>query len=282
MAKPTKAELISQKKFLARQKVYERKYQKQFYWYLNSINRSIATDIEDNGLYNLDINSHINEDKLTAIYEKLYFDVSINEAKITYKDEIKPETGKKDLITDLIAILGFGKDEGVLINLWRSLLKEFIIVRIAGRITNVNDTTRRHLALIIQKGISEGLGAQQVAKLIRDDVGYNRNRSLAIARTETITAGNQGKYIAASSSDYVMVKRWIPAMDARTRISHRGMYDTPFIEMEQNFWVANDKGMIEPGLYPCAETFSASNTINCRCSISFKIKRDERGNIIAK
>ena len=46
MAKPTKAELISHKKFLARQKVYERKYQKQFYRYLNSINRSIASYIE--------------------------------------------------------------------------------------------------------------------------------------------------------------------------------------------------------------------------------------------
>ena len=230
----------------------------------------------------MDINSHINEDKLTAIYEKLYFEVSINEAKITYKDEIKPENGKKDLITDLITILGFGKDEGVLINLWRSLLKDFITVRIAGRITQVNDTTRRHLALITQKGISDGLGGEQVAKLIRDDFGYNRNRSLAIARTETITAGNQGKYIAASGSDYVMVKRWIPAIDARTRISHRGMYDTPFIDMEQNFWVANEKGMIEPGLYPGAETFSASNVVNCRCSISFKVKRDERGNIIAK
>ena len=281
MAKITRAELIAQKKLLARQKVFENKYKKSIFNYLNAVHRNVARDIEVDGFY-IDLNRHINNDKLTSIYDKLYNEISLIEAKDTYRNEIKLESGKKDLINDLITILGFGKDEGVLITMWRSLLKEFILVRIAGRITQVTDTTRRHLALLIQKGIAEGLGSREVAKLIRDDVGYNRNRSLAIARTETITAANQGKYLAAMSSPYVMVKRWLPKVDARTRISHAGMIDTPFIEMEQNFWVANDKGMIEPGLYPCAETFSASNTINCRCSISFRLKLDENGNVIRK
>ncbi len=281
MAKITRAELIAQKKLLARQKVFENKYKKTIFAYLNAVSRNVARDIEADGFY-IDLNRHINNDKLTDIYKKLYFEISLLEAKDTYKNEIKIEEGKKDLISDLITILGFGKDEGVLITMWRGLLNEFLIVRITSRITQVTDTTRRHIALLIEKGISEGLGSKEVAKLIRDDLAYNRNRALAIARTETITAANQGKYLAALSSPYVMQKRWIPKVDPRTRISHAGMIDTPFIEMEQNFWVANDKGMIEPGLYPCAETFSASNTINCRCSISFRVKRDSNDNIIRK
>jgi len=281
MPKPTRQELLNHKKFLQRQAIFEKKYYKLFYKYLNSVNRFIAKSIEVNG-FNIDFNQFLNNDKVTSIYSKLYYDISIVEAKDTYNNEIKLESGTKDIINDLVSILGVGADEGNLVSFWRSLLKDFISVRITNRITKVNDTTRRHIALIIQKGINEGLGAKEVASLIRKDTNYTKTRALAIARTETITAGNQGRYLAALSSPYVMIKRWIPAIDARTRISHRGMYDTPYIEMEQNFWVANSDGVIEPGLYPCAETFTASNVINCRCAVSFKVKRDENGRIIRK
>src|SRR5690606_25069512 len=111
----------------------------------------------------------------------------------------------------------------------------------------------------------------------------NRNRSLAIARTETITAANQGKYMSAISSKYVMLKKWLPAKnDGRNRPSHLAMYDNDWIEIDSLFYVANADGVLEQGRFPCDVTLSASNCVNCRCIIIFKIKTDENGRPIRK
>src|SRR5690606_25973572 len=120
------------------------------------------------------------------------------------------------------------------------------------------------------------------ARNIRKDRGYNRNRSLAIARTETVTAANQGRYIAALSSPYVQEKKWLPTSDSRTRRSHIEMLDTPYIDMDFSFHIANADGILEPALYPCAPTLTASNSINCRCALVFRNKRDENGRLIRK
>ena len=121
-----------------------------------------------------------------------------------------------------------------------------------------------------------------MARNIRKDRGYNRNRSLAIARTETVTAANQGRYMAALSSPYVQEKKWLPTSDSRTRRSHLEMIDTPYIDMDLSFHIANADGILEPALYPCAPTLSASNSINCRCQLVFRNKRDENGRLIRK
>ena len=126
---------------------------------------------------------------------------------------------------------------------------------------------------LIEKGISEGLGARDIARTIRKDTGFNRNRSLNIARTETITSANQGKYLAASSSPYVKQKKWLPTIDARTRATHRAMTDAPYVDLTQDFFLQNmQTGSLEAAQYPCDTRLSAGNTCNCRCIIIFKNK----------
>lgn len=213
------------------------------------------------------------------IYKSLYMDITISEAEIAWGDEPKTK-GRKDIIDDLANIL-IG-DVASPINIWRSLLNEFITVRIASRIREVEQTTRDRIAVLIERGIANGDGASEVAKSIREDRGYNRNRSLAIARTETVTAANQGKYLAAYTSPYEKEKRWLPTVDSRTRASHRAMLDTPWIPLEDDFWLANAKGMLEPAQYPCANTMSASNIVNCRCSLSTRTKFDANGPVLKK
>jgi len=146
----------------------------------------------------------------------------------------------------------------------------------------VEQTTRDRIAVLIERGIANGDGASEVAKAIRNDRGYNRNRSLAIARTETVTAANQGKYLAAYTSPYEKEKRWLPTVDSRTRASHRAMLDTPWIPLTQDFWLANAKGMLEPAQYPGANTLSASNVVSCRCSLSTRTKFDANGPVLKK
>lgn len=278
MSKPTRKEIQEHRQFLNRQKVFEKKYQRQFYKYLASVNYAVARWISQNG-FNLNPDQFLKYENVERIYRKLYTEVTLSEATLQW-DSFNDGIKQKDLLDDFARILSPGESQPI--SLWRRLLNDFITVRIAGRITEVNTTTRKRIAFLIEKGIEEGLGASQVATLIRKDRGYNRNRSLAIARTETITAGNQGKYLAAVSSPYIKVKKWIPTLDNRTRLSHLDMEDRPFVELDQPFYVANADGFLEQAQYPCDSSLSASNTVNCRCMLLLRNKTNEEGRPIRK
>lgn len=264
------------KEFIRRQKVYEAKYKKQYYAYLQSVNNSAATAYIQ-GLSTYDIHHN----KLEAIYRKLYNDVTINEAEIQWNQFDDPKVKTKDLI-DVFAGM-FGGSDDVPVNLWRSLLGDFLTVRIAGRITSVEQTTRERIAVLIERGIAEGLGAREVARTIRDDKDFNKNRALTIARTETVTSANQGKYMAALSSPYVKLKKWLAFADKRTRPTHLDFIDRPFVEMDQLFFLQNMKtGALESARYPCDSSLSAGNVCNCRCLVVFENKKDENGKLIRK
>lgn len=279
MPKPTNRQIQEHRQFLRRQKVFEKKYQRQFYSYLASVNYAVARWIQENGL-NINPDQFLKYENVERIYRKLYTEVTLSEASLqwqSFDNSIK----QKDLLDDFARILSPGESQPI--SLWRRLLNDFITVRIAGRITEVNTTTRRRIAFLIEKGIEEGLGASEVATLIRKDRGYNRNRSLAIARTETVTAGNQGKYLAAVSSPYVKEKGWLPVDEPnRTRPSHLDMLDRPFVELDQPFYVANSDGFLEQAQYPGDSSLSASNVISCRCVIVFKNKTDDNGRPVRK
>jgi len=265
------------KDFIKRQQVYERKYKKQFYAWLISVNNSAAKAYIDGTDYD------IQHAKLESIYRKLYNDITINEATLQWNEFDDPTVKQQKDLIDVLAGVFSPNNNDVPISLWRSLLNDFLTVRIAGRITSVEQTTRERIAVLIQRGIEAGLGARDVAKTIRDDKDFNKNRSLTIARTETVTSANQGKYMSALSSPYVKIKKWLPFADKRTRPTHLDFIDRPFVEMEQLFYLQNmQTGALESARYPCDNTLSAGNSINCRCVIVFENKKDENGRLIRK
>lgn len=266
------------KEFIRRQAVYERRYKKLFYGWLQSVNNSAARAYIDGTSYD------IQHSKLESIYRKLYNDVTINEATIQWNQFYDPSIKQqKDLIDALVGVFASNNTNDVPINLWRSLLSDFLTVRIAGRIASVEQTTRERIAVLIERGIAEGLGAREVAKTIRDDKDFNRNRALTIARTETVTSANQGKYMSALSSPYVKMKKWLPFTDKRTRPTHLDFIDRPFVEMDQMFYLQNmQTGALEEARYPCDSSLSAGNSVNCRCLVVFENKKDENGRLIRK
>lgn len=272
------ATLVQQhKSFIRRQQVAERKYKKQFYAWLNSVNSSAANAYVNGGNYD------IPHAKLEAIYRKLYIEITLNEADLQWKEFDDPKLPQQKDLIDVFAGMFTPNTNDVPISLWRSLLQDFLTVRIAGRITEVEQTTRKRIASLIQKGIAQGLGAREVARTIRDDKDFNRNRALTIARTETITSANQGKYMAALSSPYVKLKKWLPFADKRTRPTHYDMLNRPFVEMDQLFYLQNmQTGSLESARYPCDSSLSAGNSINCRCTIVFENKKDANGRLMRK
>lgn len=267
--------------FLKRQRANEKVYYVKFLNYFESVYSTAANIVESEGTnqYLTSITSHLQEKRLNNIYLQLYREVMLKEAEIEYA--ILPGMGRKDFISDIVNL--FRGNQGEAIRLWRTILGEYLETRILSRITEVTSTTVKKLSEIIEKAISEGLGAKETARLIRDQTKFNRNRSLVVARTETVTAANQGKYMAAETSPFLMEKSWITTLDGRERPSHREMDGVPFIDLDAYFFLDAPKmNGLEQAQYPCADTLSAGNTIQCRCSLTLRIKTDSEGNPIRK
>lgn len=286
MAKLTRNQRQSFKLFERRQQQYEKRYTKAFYAYLRKTYFAAARYYAKNGRFIF--NEVADNEQLEKIFTRLYKQITLEEAKNAYNEVIAPLSEDKttlktkDIINDLIDILS--PNNRGLINMWQSLLDNFLTIRLTNRITLINNTSNERISRIIEDSIFEGLGAEQVARRIRKEANasLNKTRSRAIARTEVVTAQNQGRYMAAQSSSLEMEKAWQPAIDARTRPSHRAMLNNPWKPLNEDFWLANDFGVLEPAKHPMDERLSASNVINCRCCLTFRAKRDENGNLIPK
>lgn len=251
--------------FERRHRIFERRYFRIFNRELNKINREVAKGIEVEGIY-FNYSELIDQKDFTKLYETMYLAVSISEAK---RESDIIEQRKQARI-------------GGIISFWRGLIRQFIFFRIAHRITGVSQTTKDRVAFLIEQGIDDGKGAVEVAKDIRNDFKFTKNRSLNIARTETVTAMNYGRILARENSPYVEEKTWLPAIDDRTRPSHLALRDVGWVDLEQDFFLQNNDGFLEPALFPGDDRLSAENTCNCRCTLSFRPKRDENGNLIRK
>jgi hypothetical protein len=282
MPKLTRVEISDHRQFMKRQQAHEERYLPFIFRYLNAVYNLAAKTIEENGtdFYFRNINDLLKEKDLERIYRKIYIDITLDEARIQNSLFNLPKMMQKDIIDDFASLIPF-TDQNEL-STWRLLLNDYINSRIGLRIVQVTQTTIKFVQKIISESIAAGDGALVTARKLREKTDFNKNRSLAIARTETVTAMNQGKYMAALSSKFEMEKRWIPANDKRTRHSHLEFLNSGFIPMESLFSVSTRSGGEDAARYPGDESLSAENAINCRCSISFRLKRNSSGNVITK
>jgi len=67
-----------------------------------------------------------------------------------------------------------------------------------------------------------------------------------------------------------LVKKWLPAEDARTRPAHAAMANKPYIPMDDKFNVGGEM-LSRPG----DPAGSAGNVINCRCVLRYKEQQFE-------
>lgn len=150
-------------------------------------------------------------------------------------------------------------------------------------IIEISNTTRKEILLLMEKAIDNGWGADKLAREIRNS-GIAIIRARAIARTEVGRAMNTGAMIAAASGNSATRKKWVSARDNRTRrlpqdqFDHVSM-DGTFAEFDQPFLVPGKNGN-EAISYPQSPDGSAGNVINCRCMNTFKVVRNEDGDIL--
>lgn len=114
----------------------------------------------------------------------------------------------------------------------------------------------------------QDFSTQEIERMLRAQFGINAWRSATIARTEVgkIASFTQVKVVEKASIETgaVFRKKWIPFIDERTRVSHASMESHPAIDMDSQFTVGGEK--LDR---PRDPNGSASNIINCRCTLDF-------------
>ena len=218
--------------------------------------------------------------ELTAVINQLYSTVGVRYANKTTR-ELKQQQRKSVLLDIELkegGAFGFNSE-------WVTWIQNYLRNHLIQNITfNVNKTTREFLLSVLNKSISEGLGVDETVRLLEGS-GFSEMQSARIVRTEVNTATNAGTLAAGETYEYQMQKEWIAVHDNRTRgvnpkdhASHIGL-DGTVIDFEDVFIDPRNGDRLRSPGDPKA---SAESTINCRCQMSLKPKRDSRGRLIPK
>lgn len=169
--------------------------------------------------------------------------------------------------------------------LWNWIIANNINTRIVTVQRNLIDYLVSYIAINVARGEGFDVIVQRFEGLIRSNSFYGWQIE-RIVRTETLSAANYGASFAGSVSGILQVKQWISAKDPRTRRIRDGEdfdhWDMDGIEVGENesFAVPSRFGGSENLRYPGDPKGSASNIINCRCSVALVPKRDADGQLI--
>lgn len=138
----------------------------------------------------------------------------------------------------------------------------------------VSATTRKRLLDILIRGTEKGSSVDQMVREV-EQLDEIKARARTIVRTEVVRAANYGVYLGATRSDYEMEKEWLEIKDHRTRLTHtHAGVGGQKADLNQRF----TNGLMFPG----DPDGSARETINCRCRMVTRAKRDIKGRPIRK
>lgn len=138
----------------------------------------------------------------------------------------------------------------------------------------ISQTTIDFIEGVLQDAIANGWGVDQTVKQLENS-DVTKNRARMIVRTETVRATNFAQLAAADNEDFEVQKQWLAVEDRRTRATHSHLgVDGQVRDLYEPF----SNGLMFPG----DPMGSASETINCRCTMSYAMKRDLNGKLIPK
>lgn len=126
---------------------------------------------------------------------------------------------------------------------------------------SVNETTWDALKVSIQDGIRDGESIDKIAARVESVMGDRiKSSSQLIARTEVNRAVNFGTTQGWKQSGVVSQKKWLAALDSRTRATHVEAHGQ-VVDIDEDFDVGGCTGPA-PGNLDCVREVA-----NCRCSM---------------
>lgn len=168
---------------------------------------------------------------------------------------------------------------------WKRIIKyyyeQYLFDKVVVEIAN---TTLKQIEAVIMKGLQEGLGIEEMVKLLKDSP-ITAARAELIIRTETTRAANVGAMVAAADSGLALRKEWVSTQDDRTRRIPRDNYDHLHmdgiqVDFSEPFIVPSLK-TLDAMQFPGDPAGSAGNVCNCRCYMVFNPYTDGMGQPIS-
>lgn len=261
MPKPTPKERALANQLDALQRRYERRYEKQVYTalkkqlqpYLDAIKQAPANINE----FNL-----IGPAPLADVLESLYVTAGVAYADAMYNAIQPPKKVTKEVLQAA----------------WRDFMRRFAVNQLSSTLIIINNTSIDVVKRFVLPALADGIGVLDIAKKLLESIeGLTRNRAKLIARTEMVKATNTAAMQSAATSDFMYEKKWVPAVDKRTREDHLAMLNSDWIPFNSKFTVGGEQ-MDRPG----DASAPASQVCNCRCKVVFRLMRDVDGLPIRK
>lgn len=241
------------------------------------------TDAQTNGLIAAKnrLDSLIYHTAVTKVIEKLFKRYAFQQAVNTYRElsrQVKKFQRKKD--DGDTGAFGFNAE-------WNSQIIDYLrqyLLRKA--VIPVTETTKKIILDVLDQGQQNGWGVERILTELKTQTDeLTEMRARRIIRTELGIAGQFGQKMVADSFEFETQKEWIAANDHRTRDSHRKV-DGEVIDTDHDFQVPLIKKGVQIGVDlmtgPGDPEAHAENIINCRCTLGYRPKRDESGNLIQK
>ena len=246
---------------------YERIFYKQIRKVLHKQTMNAIDYIMITGNTNLNTNVFFKSSDMQDVFVKLYKTVGVDFAEWQHK---RLKSNDKEYLT---------KQSEQMISVWEEEMLRYATLA-GGRISSITSTNaalfKRELTKIMAQATSEGLGVEEVTRLIQKDLVKNISiqqvwQSRRIAQTEVLSAANKGQFVSANSAGILMVKVWMAITDAKTRDAHFSA-NNQSREMNTPFDVGGEQ-LMQPG----AVGASAANVVNCRCGVNYVPATDNEG-----
>jgi len=148
------------------------------------------------------------------------------------------------------------------------------------KIVNITETLAKSVLKVISDAQEAGLSQSKMIDLVKKTVNkpnFYRWQAMRIARTESLFAMNSAKMESFESNSFKVNKVWRQGGSRHPRLDHSIMDGTE-IPSEDAFKLPNG----EHAMYPGDDSLSASQVINCSCSVSYKPVRDNNGDLVFK
>ncbi len=149
---------------------------------------------------------------------------------------------------------------GILFNIERLAISEFLANDLAVRSRLINQSTATQMQKIINAGVSEGESVVRIADRLLDTYPLSNTRALAIARTETGRASTEAS-LAGYEQMNVEMKEWLSSRDDKVRDEHVEM-DGQIVRMQDDFIGPSGQQCSGPGM-----SGDPGFDINCRCIV---------------
>ena len=206
----------------------------------------------------------ITSTKLYQLLKVLYLDAGIvyGAKQLTYlrKEKARMPIGFNRLMTEL--------------------MNNYFFTELLNTVEDITALTRNKIRDVLIAAYAAGKSFSEISSELTA-TGFTQARSRLIARTETVTAANQGAMLSVKTTGLKLNKVWISAQDDRTRRRPRNKFDHlhmdgKLVGYEDPFNVDGEI-MQQPGDRKNGAT--AGNICNCRCAVGFATIR-ENGKLV--